>query len=146
MLLLPPWLHQLFKKKRGKDDRAFATEIEGLELVTQDHQAEQLMEFEESGDNQNNRKNKSQEFEIFPADPAIRKQWFALTVRERQVVALVCMGYRNYEIATILGIGYPTIQTHLQKIFRKFGLRSRNEIRTALVSWPAEEWWNYHHY
>jgi DNA-binding CsgD family transcriptional regulator len=146
MPLLPPWLQQLFKKKRGKADRAFASEIEGLELVSQDPQAEQLMEFEESGEAQTNRKTKPQDFEIFPADPSVRKQWFALTVRERQVIALVCMGYRNYEIATMLGVGYPTIQTHLQKIFRKFGLRSRNEIRAALVSWPAEEWWNYHHY
>lgn len=146
MPLLPPWLHQLFKKKRGKDERAFASEIEGLELITQDHQAEQLIEYEESGEHQTNQKTKPQDFEIFPADSSVRKQWFALTVRERQVVALVCMGYRNHEIATILGVGYPTIQTHLQKIFRKFGLRSRNEIRAALVSWPAEEWWSYHHY
>ena len=146
MPLLTPWLQRLFKKKRGKDDRAFASEVEGLELITQDHQVEQLMEFEESGENQTNQKTKPQDFEIFPADSSVRKRWFALTVRERQVIALVCMGYRNYEIATMLGVGYPTIQTHLQKIFRKFGLRSRNEIREALVSWPAEEWWNYHHY
>ena len=146
MPLLPFWLHQLFKKKRGKDDRAFASEIAGLELITQDHQAEQLIEYEGNGEHQTNQKTKPQDFEIFPADSSVRKQWFALTVRERQVVALVCMGYRNYEIATILGVGYPTIQTHLQKIFRKFGLRSRNEIRAALVSWPAEEWWSYHHY
>ena len=146
MPLLPPWLRQLLKKKRGKDNRAFASEIEGLELITQDTQTAEILDYEECGEPQTNPKSKPQDFEIFPADHAVRKQWFALTIRERQVVALVCMGYRNYEIATILAVGYPTIQTHLQKIFRKFGLRSRNEIRVALVSWPAEEWWNYHHY
>jgi DNA-binding CsgD family transcriptional regulator len=139
-------LRQLFKNKRGKDDRAFASEIDGLELNTQRSQVAELMEYAESGESQANPKTKPQDFEIFPADPAVRKQWFSLTVRERQLVALVCMGYRNYEIATILGVAYPTIQTHLQKIFRKFSLRSRNEIWAALVSWPAEEWWNYHHY
>ena len=142
MPLLPLWLQQLFKKKKGKDDRAFASEVAGLELVTQDAQAAELIEPEQEGSQQT----KSQDFEIFPEDLGVRKQWFSLTVRERQVVALVCMGYRNYEIATILGVGYPTIQTHLQKIFRKFGLRSRNEVRAALVSWRAEDWWNYHHY
>ncbi len=146
MFLLPPWLQQFFKRKKGKNKRAFASEVAGLELSTQDTQSAVLMDFEEAGDNQASKRTTSQEFEIFPADPAIRKKWFSLTIRERQVVALVCMGYRNYEIASMLSVGYPTIQTHLQKIFRKFGLRSRNEIRAVLISWPAEEWWTYHHY
>ncbi|HLO14315.1 MAG TPA: helix-turn-helix transcriptional regulator [Anaerolineales bacterium] len=146
MFLLPPFLQRLFKKKKGKDKRAFASEVAGLELTTQDTQSAEWMDFEEAGGNQIDKKTTSQEFEIFPADPAVRKQWFSLTIRERQVVALVCMGYRNYDIASMLGVSYPTIQTHLQKIFHKFGLRSRNEIRVALVSWPAEEWWTYHHY
>jgi DNA-binding CsgD family transcriptional regulator len=146
MFLLPPWLQQLFTKKKGKGKRAFASEASRLELATQDSQSTDLVGFEEVGEERTNKKKTPQQFEIFPEDPAVRKQWFSLTIRERQVVALVCMGYRNYEIATILGVGYPTIQTHLQKIFHKFGLRSRNEIRTALVSWRAEDWWNYHHY
>jgi DNA-binding CsgD family transcriptional regulator len=132
-----PWLQRLFRKKRSEDERAFAS----LEL-----QVEQVLELEEIAGNQTNEKNPSQEFEIFPEDPAVRKQWFSLTIRERQVVALVCLGHRNYEIASILGVGNPTIQTHLQNIFRKFGLRGRQEIRAALISWPAEEWWRYHHY
>ena len=146
MYLLPPWLQQLFKKKRGEDDRAFASEVAGLQLSEQDIQFEVPIAFEEGRGDQTNEKITSQEFEIFPADPAVRKQWFSLTIRERQVVALVCMGYRNYDIASMLGVEYATIQTHLQKIFLKFGLRSRKEIRAVLVSWPAEEWWNYHHY
>ena len=146
MFLLPPWLQRLFKKKRGEDRRAFASDVTGLELATQDTQSAESIDIEEVGENQTSKKNASQEFEIFPEDPTIRKQWFSLTIRERQVVALVCMGHRNYEIASILGVGYPTIQTHLQNIFRKFDLRSRQEIRAALISWPAEEWWNYHHY
>lgn len=140
MFLLPPWLQRLFKKKRGEDDRAFASEVAGLQLSEQD------IQFEEVRGDQTNEKITSQEFEIFPADPAVRKQWFSLTIREQQVVALVCMGYRNYDIAAMLGVEYATVQTHLQKIFLKFGLRSRKEIRAALVGWPAEEWWNYHHY
>lgn len=145
MFLLPPWLQQLFKKKKGMDRRAFASETDALELVSElDTQSGEL--WEELEENRTNEKTTSQEFEIFPEDAAVRKQWFSLTIRERQVVALVCMGHRNYEIASILGVENSTIQTHLQNIFRKFGLRSRGEIRTALISWPAEEWWNYHHY
>ena len=136
MPLLLSWLQRLFNKKRGENDRAFASEVPVLQLI----------EVEEIRENQTNETTASQEFEIFPDDPAVRRQWFSLTIRERQVVALVCMGHRNYDIASILGIENSTVQTHLQKIFRKFGLRSRGEIRTALVSWRAEDWWNYHHY
>ena len=144
MPLLPPWLQRLFKKKRDTDERAFASEVDAPELVQLDTQSAKLLK--ELEGNQTNEKTTSHEFEIFPEDPAVRKQWFSLTIRERQVVALVCMGHRNYEIASILGVENSTIQTHLQKIFRKFGLRSRGEIRSALISWAAEEWWNYHHY
>ena len=127
------------------DGRAFASEIDTLELVSDLHaQSGELLEESEEG--QSNEKTTSQEFEIYPEDTAIRKQWFSLTIRERQVVALVCMGHRNYEIASILGVENSTVQSHLQNIFRKFDLRSRSEIRMALISWPAEEWWNYHHY
>ena len=146
MFLLPPWLQRLFKNKKGKNKRAFASEVAGLELATQDIQSAEYKYDEEAGEDQTNEKKASQEFEIFPEDPSVRKQWFSLTIRERQVVALVCMGHRNYEIASILGVGYPTVQTHLQNIYRKFSLRSRQEIRAALISWRAEEWWNYHHY
>jgi DNA-binding CsgD family transcriptional regulator len=146
MYLLPPWLRQLFKKKKGIDRRAFASEVDALELVSLDIQSAEVLELEELEGTPTNEKTTPQEFEIFPEDPVVRREWFSLTIRERQVVALVCMGHRNYEIASILGVENSTIQTHLQKIFKKFGLRSRGEIRAALISWRAEEWWNYHHY
>jgi len=143
MSQLPPWLQRLIKKKNGEGDRTFASDTPEVELSTLEIQSQQILVM---GEDQTNEKTASQEFEIFPEDPAVRKQWFSLTVRERQVAALVCMGYRNYEIASVLSVGYPTIQTHLQNIFRKFDLRSRQEIRAALISWLAEEWWNFHHY
>jgi hypothetical protein len=89
MPLLPLWLQQLFRKKKGTDGRAFGSEVDTLELVPTDTRSD------EPEGNQASKKTASQEFEIFPEDPAIRKQWFSLTVRERQVIALVCMGYRN---------------------------------------------------
>ena len=88
MQLLPPWLRQLLKRKKGMDRRAFASEIDTLELVSEsDTQSGELLE--ELEVNRTNGKIASQEFEIFPEDEAVRKQWFSLTIRERQVVALV---------------------------------------------------------
>lgn len=86
-----------------------------------------------------------EKFEIVPSDQSARQLWFYLSSREREVAALVCMGYKNYEIAELLGVDYVTIQTHLQNIFHKFNVRKRSEIRNLLKSWPAEEWWNYQH-
>jgi DNA-binding CsgD family transcriptional regulator len=86
-----------------------------------------------------------EELDVFPADPSARQCWFSLTAREREVAALCCMGYKNFEIAAKLGVGYGTVQSHWQNIFDKFGLRKRNQIRMALESWPAEDWWNHHH-
>ncbi len=125
MFLLPRHLRRLFRKKKRAGTRGFASEVAAPQLVRSDRQALGL--------------------EVFPADPSIQETWFSLTVREREVVALICMGYKNNEIAPLLGVGYSTIQTHLQNIFHKFGLRSRGEIRTALKSWPAKEWWVRHH-
>ena len=84
------------------------------------------------------------ESEAAPRDEnagVLAEAWYALTAREREVTALVYMGHRNYEIARILGVGYGTVQTHLQHIFDKFGLRSRKELRRVLAGWPAEAWW-----
>ena len=140
MFLLPSRLRKLFEKEPGEEQaRRFESNVSVSGL------AGAYAHPEEAGQDQPDRQTRSQEFDVFPADPSARKPWFSLSIREREVVALVCVGYRNYEIAAMLGIGYGTIQTHLQKIFSKFGLRSRKEIRAALKSWPAEEWWGIHH-
>lgn len=146
MSLLPRWLKRLFQNNTDEADRTFASAVPVPQLFNEEAESEQIVEFEGTEANQTNQVTTPQELEIFPEDPAIRKQWFLLTIRERQVVALVCMGYRNHDIASVLGVENTTIQTHLQNIFYKFGLRSRGEIRQALISWPAEEWWSYHHY
>lgn len=116
MFLIPPRLRQLFERKsRRRGTRGYESQLTATRL------------------------------DIFPADDKVRPLWFALSTREREVAALICIGYKNYEVAGILGVEYGTIQTHMQNIFRKFNLRSRGEIRQALKSWPAEDWWEIHH-
>ncbi len=70
-------------------------------------------------------------------------RWSSLSQREQQVVALICLGHRNYEIADILGIAPETVKTHLQRIFDKFHLRSSRELRLALKDWNFREWWEH---
>jgi DNA-binding NarL/FixJ family response regulator len=51
-----------------------------------------------------------------------------ISERERQIVRLVALGYRNTEIATKLAISPATVKTHVVNIFRKVGVRSRHEL------------------
>ena len=48
--------------------------------------------------------------------------------REREIVLLVALGYRNAEVAAQLGISRRKVVTHLRNIFRKTGVRSRREL------------------
>jgi DNA-binding CsgD family transcriptional regulator len=77
-------------------------------------------------------------------DAAAGAKWDSLSEREQEVLALVCLGKRNFEIAGILGIVNETVKTHLQHIFRKFGLRSRKELRLLLRDWDFTSWWENH--
>lgn len=71
--------------------------------------------------------------------------WESLTAREQEVLALVCMGRHNHEIADLLAISHQTIKSHLQNIFYKFDLRSTKELRRALKDWQFQNWWDSHH-
>src|SRR3954447_4277092 len=57
----------------------------------------------------------------------------ALLHREKQVLALVAMGYTNGEVAAKLCLAESTVKTHLSSCFDKLGVRSRREA-AALVA------------
>ncbi|MCU1456474.1 MAG: DNA-binding response regulator [Actinomycetia bacterium] len=50
-----------------------------------------------------------------------------LTVREREVLALLAEGRANREIAGALFVTLATVKTHLAHIYTKLGARNRNE-------------------
>ncbi len=54
-----------------------------------------------------------------------KKQPFTqLTDREREVLALIAEGRSNKEVASRLGIGVRTIETHRERIMRKLGIHT----------------------
>lgn len=79
----------------------------------------------------------------FLAQHELQDRWASLSQREQQVVALICLGYRNYEIAQTLVIAPETVKTHLQRVFDKFHLRSSKELRLALKDWDFRDWWEH---
>lgn len=66
--------------------------------------------------------------------------WESLTPREKEVTALACLSYTNKEIADQLVISPATVKTHLRNAKRKFGLRSKLELRKALSDWDFSQW------
>lgn len=68
------------------------------------------------------------------------QQWESLSSRERDVAALVCLGYTNKEAGIKLGISPETVKTHLRNVLIKFNLRSRMELKMSLKSWDFSAW------
>jgi DNA-binding NarL/FixJ family response regulator len=56
-----------------------------------------------------------------------------LSVREKQVLAMVVMGYSNCEIASRLFVAESTVKSHLNAAFRKLGVRSRSEAASLIL-------------
>lgn len=57
----------------------------------------------------------------------------ALSAREKQVLALVVMGYMNCQIAERLFLAESTVKSHLSSAFGKLGVRSRNEATRLIL-------------
>lgn len=56
-----------------------------------------------------------------------------LTLREKEVLRLVCDGLTNAEIATRLTVSRETIKSELKRIFRKIGVANRTQAAVLLV-------------
>jgi two-component system nitrate/nitrite response regulator NarL len=63
-----------------------------------------------------------------PAPPAQERPKSLLSVREREIVGLVCQGFRNKEIAEKMFISEQTVKNHLHNIFDKLGVSDRLEL------------------
>lgn len=57
---------------------------------------------------------------------------FQLSARERQIAMLLRDGASNKLLSERLGIGLPTVKTHLINLFRKVGARNRTELVSLL--------------
>lgn len=62
-----------------------------------------------------------------------------LTKTEKEIVSLICEGFRNKEIAQKLNIAERTVKSHCNRIFKKVGLSDRLQLATHVYrEWP--EW------
>lgn len=67
-------------------------------------------------------------------------QWEVLSPREKDVAALVCLGYTNKDIGIRLGISPETAKTHLRNVLIKFNMNTRSELKLSLKDWDFTLW------
>jgi DNA-binding CsgD family transcriptional regulator len=139
MFLLPDRLKRFLQRlKRGSSSRVF---LKDVEMVMQIRKVAEQQGRSENDIFQDMVKAGMDSFAMH--EDSVRR-WNSLTRREQEVVALVCLNQRNYEIADILSIGPETVKTHLQNVFTKFDLHNRRDLRVLLKDWDFASWWAKH--
>ncbi len=66
--------------------------------------------------------------------------WLSLSPREKQVTALICLGFTSRQIAAKLNISPETVRTHAKKILTKFNIPNRQVLREILHDWDFRDW------
>ena len=65
--------------------------------------------------------------------------WQDLSVREREVLRLLCEGQSNKQIARTLQLSENTIKTHLARVYEKLGVNKRTEAMAVAQRRPIEQ-------
>jgi DNA-binding CsgD family transcriptional regulator len=76
----------------------------------------------------------------YVSNERIWKKWEILSPREKDVAALVCLGYTNREIGARLSISSETVKDRLETALKKFNFTKRTELRDLLSIWNFSEW------
>ena len=68
--------------------------------------------------------------------PTLETEGEALSERENEVLGYLTKNYSGKEIADRMGLSVHTVKSHLQHIYQKLHVRSRNEILVRFLSGP----------
>jgi DNA-binding CsgD family transcriptional regulator len=74
-----------------------------------------------------------QRLQAVPQQKLDKGRFGGLTVREREVAALIAQGKSNREIALVMTVGAKTVETYVTRILNKLGFDSRVQIATWAV-------------
>ena len=65
------------------------------------------------------------------------KREVKLTEAEKEIVSLICQGYRNKEIAQKLCVSEQTVKSHCNRIYKKVGVSDRLQLAIYVYKlWP----------
>lgn len=70
----------------------------------------------------------------FQKAPVSRNKDHDLTARETQILELLAKGSLYKEIASALGIGFETVRSHIDNIYKKMHVRTRTEAVVKFLS------------
>ena len=56
-----------------------------------------------------------------------------LTIRQQEVIALICKGSRNTYIAHALGLSLRTVKWHVAELFALFNASNRTELAVSAI-------------
>jgi DNA-binding CsgD family transcriptional regulator len=66
--------------------------------------------------------------------------WDALTARQQQVAALVCLGYQYKQIGQMVGLEENTVKAHVSHVLHKMRLENSGALRYAFSDWDFSEY------
>ena len=70
-------------------------------------------------------------------DPLPARSWLSLTDTERAVAHLAAQGLSGRAVADHMGLPQPIVRSHLRRVFRKLGVRSRVELARVIEQGAA---------
>lgn len=76
----------------------------------------------------------------YTSNERLWKKWESLSPREKDVAALVCLGYTNREMGARLNISPETVKDRLETAMYKFNITKRTELRLLFANWDFSEW------
>jgi DNA-binding CsgD family transcriptional regulator len=76
----------------------------------------------------------------YVSNERIWKKWEILSPREKDVAALVCLGYTNREMGARLSISSETVKDRLETAMYKLNITKRAELRLLFANWDFSEW------
>ena len=68
------------------------------------------------------------------------KKWETLTPREKEVTALICLGYTNRQAAARMNVTAETVKFHVHNILEKYEVKSRSQLQQLLSNWDWSAW------
>lgn len=69
------------------------------------------------------------------------QRWLYLAPRDQDIIALICLGYSNEQIAYKLSLTPITVRSYIYKnVFQKLGVHSKTEIRLLFFGWDFNAW------
>jgi DNA-binding NarL/FixJ family response regulator len=73
-----------------------------------------------------------------PPLATVRPESVELSPREREVLDLLTRGYLYKEIADLLNISLPTVNTYIRRMYEKLHVRSRAQAAAKYAHLPVE--------